>query len=84
MADPRPLTKSTARIILFAALLLHFSLREQHVTFTEAGVVWRDWPWQGETEIAWGLPPFIAASSPETTVPATSRPGMSDAPGGTG
>ena len=53
VADPRPLTKSTARIVLFAALLLHFSLREQHVTFTEAGVVWRDWPWQGETEIAW-------------------------------
>lgn len=51
--DPRPLTKSTARIVLFAALLLHFSLREQHVTFTDAGVVWRDWPWQGETEIAW-------------------------------
>lgn len=53
VVDPRPLTKSTARIVLFAALLLHFSLREQHVTFTEAGVVWRDWPWQGETEIAW-------------------------------
>jgi hypothetical protein len=53
VVDPRPLSKSTARIVLFAALLLHFSLREQHVTFTEAGVVWRDWPWQGETEIAW-------------------------------
>lgn len=51
--DPRPLTKSTARIVLFAALLVHFSLREQHTTFTEAGVAWRDWPWQAETEFAW-------------------------------
>jgi len=51
--DPRPLTRATARLVLVAALLVHFTIREQHVTFTNDGVVWCDWPWQGDTTIPW-------------------------------
>jgi hypothetical protein len=51
--DPRPLTHATARVVLVAALFVHFAIREQHVTFTTDGVVWCDWPWQEPTSIPW-------------------------------
>jgi hypothetical protein len=51
--DPRPITRATARLVLFVALVGHFALREEHTTFTADGVVWRDWPWQGQQSVAW-------------------------------
>lgn len=51
--DPRPVTRTTARFVVFLALVLHFAIRDQHTTFTAEGITWRDWPWQAEQQRAW-------------------------------
>jgi hypothetical protein len=51
--DPRPITRSLARIFVVVALVVQFAIRDQHTTFGVDGVRWCDYPWQAETLVAW-------------------------------
>jgi hypothetical protein len=42
-ADPRRIASGLGVVVALAALALHFTLRAEHTTFTDAGVRWRDW-----------------------------------------
>ena len=51
--DPRPITRSTAYVVLAIAVFLHMALREHHVTVLVDGVAWRDLPWEADSKRAW-------------------------------
>ncbi|MEQ1634016.1 MAG: hypothetical protein ABL997_16680, partial [Planctomycetota bacterium] len=51
--DPRPALRWIAGPMLVLALMLHFALRLEHATMDEAGIRWRDWPWQSECVRPW-------------------------------
>jgi hypothetical protein len=51
--DPRPITRSTAYVVLTIAVFAHMMLREHHVTVLADCVCWRDLPWEQESRRDW-------------------------------
>lgn len=51
--DPRPAVRWVMGPMLVLAILLHLALRLEHTTMDEAGIRWRDWPWQSERARPW-------------------------------
>ena len=51
--DPRPITRSTAYVVLAIAVFAHMALRDHHVTVLADGVAWRDLPWETDSKRAW-------------------------------
>lgn len=52
--DPRPIGRWVGLLGATLALVVHFAARQAHFAFTEEGVRWCDWPWEGVQQRPWG------------------------------